>query len=79
MPDAGRVLIVQEHRRTVVRADLMERVPSEVLVAHDVLVSELVDGFFHPFEITLELFFRRFPPLVEQVLPIVRVNGGCGR
>jgi len=37
----------------------------EVLIAHDFLVGEFVDGFLHPFEIALELFFRRFPPLVE--------------
>jgi len=65
MADAGRVLIVQEHRWPVVRTDLVERVPREVLIAHDFLVGEFVDGFLHPFEIALELFFRRFPPLVE--------------
>jgi len=28
---------------------LVERVTGEILVAHNLLVGELVDGFFHPF------------------------------
>ena len=58
MADTVRMLIVQEHRRPVVSADLVEGVPSEILIAHNLPVGELVECFPHPVEITLELLFQ---------------------
>lgn len=60
--DAVPVLVVQEHRRPVVGADLMERVPSEIFVAHDLFTGELVECLLHPLEIALEFLLRRLPP-----------------
>jgi len=62
MADATRVLRVYEHRRTVVRADLVERVAGEILIAHDLVVGEFVEGFLHPLEIGIEFLCRRFSP-----------------
>lgn len=68
MPDAVRVLVVEEDCRSVVRADLVERVPSKVLIAHDLLAGELDKCLSHLVEIPLELRFRCFPSTIEQFL-----------
>jgi len=43
------------------------------------LVGELVDGFLHPVEISLELLFRRLPATLKRVLAVIGVDGGCSR
>lgn len=63
--NAGRVFVVQEDCRSVVRPDLMKRVANEIFVAHDFLVGEFVDGFLYPIEIPLELLLRGLPATVK--------------
>jgi hypothetical protein len=45
----------------------------------DFLVGELLDGLFHPVEITLEFLLRRLPATLEQVFAVIGVDGGCRR
>jgi hypothetical protein len=55
------VLVVQEDRGAVVGTDLVEGVPSEVLIAHDLLVGEFVECLPYSIEVSLELALRRLP------------------
>ena len=75
--DAVRVFVVQEDRRAVVRTNLMERVAGEVFVTYDLLVGELVERFLHSLKVALELFFRRLPATLEEVLAVVGVDGAA--
>jgi len=43
------------------------------------LVGELPDGLLHPVEIALELFLRRLPPTLQELLTVIRVDRSRGR
>jgi hypothetical protein len=77
MTNAVREFVVQEHCRAVVYADLVERMSSEVLGTHDLIVGVLVDCFLHPLEIALELSLRCLPGTLEQVLAVSGVDGAA--
>jgi non-ribosomal peptide synthetase component F len=76
---AVRVFIVQRARRPIVRINPMERVAGEVFVAHDLPVGEFVERVVHSLNVALERSFRRRPATFEQVLAVIRVDGGCSR
>lgn len=71
MPNTAPVFVVQEHGGTVVRVDLMEGVPEEVLVTHNLVIAEFVECLLHPVEVPLELLGCCFPVAFEQLFPIV--------
>ena len=75
MPNPVHVFVVQEHGGAVVRADLVESVPGEILVAHDYFVAEVVERLLHAVEVPLELLLGRLPPAFEQLLALVRFYG----
>jgi|SRR6056297_2281644 len=75
MPNAAGVFVVQEDCGTIVRADLVERMPSESVIAHDLLVAQFFEGIPYTVEVSLELALRRLPPTFQQFLTIVGLNG----
>ena len=74
-----RIFVVQEDRWPVVGADLVEGVPSEIFVAHNLLIGKFVKCPPHPFEIPLELLFRRLPATLKQVLAVIGIDRSCRR
>lgn len=79
MANARRVFGVPENRRAVVRSDLMEGVPDEILIVHDFLVGEFIECLFLPFKVALELLPCSLPATFEQALTVIGVDGGCSR
>jgi hypothetical protein len=62
MPNTASIFAVQEDGGTVVRTDLVERMPSEPVVAHNLLVAQFLKRVLYAVEVSLELVLRRLPP-----------------
>ncbi len=75
MADACRVLIIQADRRATGSTDLLEGVPSEALVAHDLVVVMFFECFLHLVQILLERFCCGLPGPLEEFFTFVRRNG----
>ena len=71
------MFVVQEDGGAVVRADLVERMPGEPVVAHDRLVAQSLERVLHVVEVSLELALRRILPTFQQFLALLRVDGRC--
>ncbi|ELZ15675.1 hypothetical protein C476_17552 [Natrinema limicola JCM 13563] len=75
MADACRVLIIQADRRATGSTDLLEGVPSEALIAHDIIVAAFLECLLHPIQISLERFRRSLPGPLEEFFTFVGRNG----
>ncbi|ELY77225.1 hypothetical protein C486_17310 [Natrinema gari JCM 14663] len=75
MADTSRVLIIQADRRATGGTDLLEGVPSEALIAHDLIVAAFLECLLHPIQIALERFRCGLPGPLEEFFTFVGRNG----
>ncbi|OAQ51470.1 hypothetical protein HTG_18870 [Natrinema mahii] len=75
MTDACRVLIIQADRRATGNTDALEGMPSEALIAHDLVVAVFLECLLHPIQIALERFRCDFPSPLEEFFTFVGRNG----
>ncbi|ELK55708.1 hypothetical protein C452_02035 [Haloferax volcanii JCM 10717] len=70
MPNPVSELVVEVHRRSAVRPEIVARMPDKVFIAHDRRGVKVVNALSNTLEISFELACRRLPSTLKEFLAV---------